>query len=86
VVECAIFDVRHALLRDLREDVVLVVKWIAGLHNTSDLLTKNLSGPLRERHAAVYRGQGEYMQYDQKGGLSEFELARGKGVGMPIKC
>jgi hypothetical protein len=66
-------DLRHAFLRDLREDGVLNVKWIAGPKNSSDLLTKNLTGPLFERHASIFFGVDEYMQY---------ESARGKGVGM----
>jgi hypothetical protein len=66
-------DLRHAFLRDMqREDGMLVVNWIAGPDNSSDILTKNLSGPLFEKHTATFCGIDKYMQY---------ESARGKGVG-----
>lgn len=66
-------DVREHFLRDLREDGLIEVKWIASEDNSSDLLTKNLPGPLFEKHATVYCGYDEYMQY----------AVRGEGVG---KC
>jgi hypothetical protein len=70
-------DVRNAFLRDLREDGILVVRWIAGPDNSSDLLTKNLPGPLFEKHASVFCGVDEYMQYEQQAA----ETVRGKGAG-----
>jgi hypothetical protein len=39
--------------------------------NSSDILTKNLPGPAFEKHARVYCGNDEYMQY----------AVRGEGVG-----
>jgi hypothetical protein len=72
-------DVRHAFLRDLQEDGILVVRWIAGPENSSDLLTKNLPGPLFEKHASVFCGVDEYMQYEQAAAAAE--TVRGKGAG-----
>jgi hypothetical protein len=69
-------DVRHAFLRDLREDGILVVRWIAGPDNSADLLTKNLPGPLFEKHASVYCGVDEYMQYE-----TTTTTTRGKSAG-----
>lgn len=60
-------DVRHAFLRDLREDGLIEVKWISGLENSSDILTKNLPGPAFEKHAQALCGCDEYMQYVQDG-------------------
>jgi hypothetical protein len=75
-------DVRHAFLRDLREDGILVVRWIAGPDNSSDLLTKNLPGPLFEKHASVFCGVDEYMQYEQQAAAgAAAKTVRGKGAG-----
>jgi hypothetical protein len=73
-------DVRHTFLRDRREDGLLVVRWIAGPENSSDLLTKNLPGPLFEKHASVLCGADEYMQYEQQTAAAA-ETVRGKGAG-----
>jgi hypothetical protein len=56
-------DVREYFLRDLKEDGMVVVKWISTEENSSDLFTKNLYGPAFEKHAATYVGVDEYMQY-----------------------
>lgn len=64
-------DVREYFLRDLKEDGVILVEWIPSSENSSDLFTKNLSGPTFEKHATVYCGIDEYMQYvEQQGGES----------------
>ena len=39
-------DVRMHFLRELKEEGVIVVDWISGDDNASDLFTKNLQGPL----------------------------------------
>jgi hypothetical protein len=56
-------EVRQFFLRDLKEDGLIVVKWIPTDVNSSDIFTKNLYGPLFEKHAKVMVGQDEYMQY-----------------------
>lgn len=56
-------DVRAYFLRDLKEDGIIEVEWIPTKANSSDTFIKNLSGPLFEKHAAVYCGVDEYMQY-----------------------
>ena len=65
-------DVRDYFLRDLKEDGIITVQWIPTNDNSSDLFTKNLAGPLFEKHTAVYCGHDEYMQY--------LETSRGEGV------
>ena len=50
-------------MRDLKEDGLIKVKWIPTEDNSSDLFTKNLFGPLFEKHASVYVGVDKYMQY-----------------------
>lgn len=51
-------------LRDLKEEGIIEVRWIAGNDNSADLLTKNLQGPLFEKHAKAYVGDDEYMKND----------------------
>jgi hypothetical protein len=50
-------EVRQYFLRDLKEENVILVKWISGDSNSSDLFTKNLAGPLFEKHMATYCGE-----------------------------
>ena len=47
-------DVRINFLRELKEEGILELEWIAGDLNSSDLFTKNLHGPLFCRHASVF--------------------------------
>ena len=53
-------DVRQVFLRELKESGILIVKWIAGVDNNSDMFTKNLNGPLFEWFAQVYVGEDDY--------------------------
>ena len=39
-----------------------ITKWISTDDNSSDLYTKNLSGPVFEKHTKVYCGIDEYMK------------------------
>ena len=49
-------EVRQYFLRDLKEEGVILAEWIPGDSNSSDLFTKNLGGPLFEKHATTYCG------------------------------
>ncbi len=49
-------EVRQYFLRDLKEENIIITKWIAGDDNSSDMFTKNLGGPLFEKHLATYCG------------------------------
>jgi hypothetical protein len=55
-------DVRQNFLRELKEDGILLVKWIPGPSNDADLHTKNLSGPDFEKHVETYTGKDEYSR------------------------
>ena len=46
--------VRTNFLRELKEQGLLRVEWIPADENSSDMFTKNLQGPLFEKHASVY--------------------------------
>jgi hypothetical protein len=54
-------NVREWFLRDLKEEGIILVKWIARDENSANLFTKNLPGPLFEYHAKTYCGGDEYM-------------------------
>jgi hypothetical protein len=55
-------NVREWFLRDLKEEGIITVKWISGDENSADLFTKNLQGPLFEKHTKVYCGDDEYVR------------------------
>ncbi len=52
---------KQVFLRELKEEGILVVKWIPTETNDSDIFTKNLDGPLFRKFAKVYIGDDEYM-------------------------
>ena len=66
-------SIRQNFLRELREENVIEVKWIPTDDNSSDLFTKNLPGPLFNKHTAVYCGIDEYMTIGD---------SQGEGVGV----
>jgi len=79
-------DVRHYFLRDLKEAGVIKIKWIATANNTADLFTKNLMGPLFDKHASVYCGVDEYMtmSVDPEGESVGGEMTDHKGSGSTL--
>jgi hypothetical protein len=62
-------------LRELKEQGLLIVRWIPTSANTSDLFTKNLNGPDFEWQTAYYVGIDEYMKQQEK-----HEVAQGENV------
>ena len=57
-------DVRQNFLRELKEDSILIIRWISGDENDTDIHTKNLAEPLFENHARTYFGSDEYNGSD----------------------
>jgi hypothetical protein len=53
-------------LRELKEEGVLKVIWISTNYNSSDMFTKNLMGPVFERHSAVYVSGGMVSSMDSQ--------------------
>jgi hypothetical protein len=53
-------ETRQLFLRNLKEDGVMKIKWISGESNEADLFTKNLPGPLFNKHVKKYCGDDEY--------------------------
>jgi hypothetical protein len=65
-------SIRQSFLRELNEDGIIEVFWIETSKNSSDIFTKNLSGPVFEKHTSTYCGRDEYMNSDD---------SQGEGVG-----
>ena len=55
-------EVKQFFLRELREQGLIEVRWCNGESMTSDLFTKNLAGPLFDKHAQSFVGRDQYMQ------------------------
>ena len=47
-------------LRELKEEGILVIRWIPTAENEADLFTKNLDGPLFAKFAKAFVGDDEY--------------------------
>ena len=54
-------EVKQYFIRDLKEENLIRIEWLPSDMNTSDIFTKNLAGPLFERHASELVGVDEYM-------------------------
>ena len=55
--------IKMNFLRDLKEQGIIRIIWIAGEENEADLFTKNLGGPAFNKHGSVYYGQDEYYTW-----------------------
>jgi len=53
-------DVRHHLLRELKESNVLRYEWLSTDEMSSDIFNKNVAGAVFKRHVKVYCGEDEY--------------------------
>jgi hypothetical protein len=69
-------SVRQSFLRELNEEGVIELYWILTEDNSADLFTKNLSGLIFEKHAAVYCGIDEYMDVT----IVKADDSQGEGV------
>jgi hypothetical protein len=68
--------VRTNFLRELKEQGLLIVEWISSCDNSSDIFTKNLQGPLFNKHAGVY--VSDMFSTDSQGeGVTERDLSHG---------
>ena len=54
-------EVKQFFLRELKERGLIHVKWTSGEKMTSDIFTKNLAGPLFDKHAQSFVGRDKYM-------------------------
>jgi hypothetical protein len=60
-------DIRQYFLRDLKEDGLVWTTWIPTEDKSADAFTKNLSGPLFEKHIRTYVGFDPHMQHELAG-------------------
>ncbi len=51
-------DVKQCFLQELKEEKILVVKWIPGSENEADIFNKNLDRPIFKRYADLLLGKG----------------------------
>jgi hypothetical protein len=70
-------SIRQSFLRELNEEGIVEVYWIPTEENSSDLFTKNLSGPVFEKHTATYCGVDEYMKSEEP---ERADDSQGEGV------
>jgi hypothetical protein len=73
-------SVRQNFLRELEEQEIVTVKWIPTSENSADLFTKNLPGPLFNKHVSVYCGHDEYMEQVEREGHKYKSDSQGEGV------
>jgi len=64
-------EVKQFFLRELKECGILETEWLSGDDMTSDIFTKNLAGPLFNKHASAFVGEDEYMHVTHEGRVSE---------------
>jgi hypothetical protein len=55
-------EVKQLFLRELKEAKIIDSEWIPGDLNSSDMFTKNLSGPPFEKHGTKFVGVDKYMK------------------------
>ena len=53
-------NIRNFFVRDLKDDGIIVVKWIATEDNETDILTKNAKEALYHKHVKTFVGDDEY--------------------------
>ncbi len=61
-------DVKQCFLRELKEVKQLLVNWIPGLENSTDMFTKTLDGPIFKRYAEQLLGEGVLNRHSKQGG------------------
>jgi hypothetical protein len=57
-------EVKQFFLRELKEQGLIVVKWLASEDNTADMMTKNLGGHNFVNHDLTVCGNDEYYAYN----------------------
>jgi hypothetical protein len=55
-------EVKQLFLRELKESKIIDTNWIPGEEMRSNIFTKNLPGPLFEKHGSKYVGNDQYMK------------------------
>ena len=69
-------ECRQYFLRELKEQGLINVVWIAGVDMSSDIFTKNLPQDSYDKHAATYCGKDKYMHTPELGNIQAEEGVR----------
>jgi hypothetical protein len=68
-------------LRELKLQGIIEIKWIGTDYNTADIFTKNLSGPVTERHARLVVGTDEcYAEVKNQVESAQLRGSQGESV------
>ena len=59
-------EVKQLFLRELKESKIIDTNWIPGEEMRSDIYTKNLPGPLFEKHGSKFVGKDQYMKIENE--------------------
>jgi hypothetical protein len=54
--------VKQMFIRELKESKMTAINWIPGEEISSNIYTKNLQGPLFQKHGAKFVGEDQYMK------------------------
>ena len=54
-------EVKQMFLRELKEAKLIDTEWMPGEEMRSDIFTKNLAGPLFDKHGSKFVGYDQYM-------------------------
>ena len=60
-IQCHV-DVRNHFLRDLKDEGLLIIRHVPGDENDADIFTKNVTGPIFQRHLPTFVGTDKYME------------------------
>ena len=69
-------DVKNHFLRELKDQGLLVIKFMPGDLNDADIFTKNTTGPIFKRHIPNFVGIDEYMKTEPESRAKEGVRAR----------
>ena len=64
-------DVKNHFLQELKDQGLLVIKFVPGDLNTAEILTKNTTGSIFERHIPNLVGIDEYMKTEPESQAKE---------------
>jgi hypothetical protein len=59
-------EVKQFFLRELEESKIINTNWIPGEEMRSDIYTKNLPGPIFEKHGSKFVGNDQYMKIENE--------------------
>ena len=55
-------DVQNHLLRELKDNGMLVISHVPGVNTNADIFTKNTTSAILEKHIRRFVGEDEYLR------------------------